>query len=108
MAANEAKKNEAGNVPRDSLLAMLAFVSSFRPCFLGRSASEGKTAEIDSGYFGGSVKPGNFKEHRRDRRLAVNQSGKRQSVIIVRERHGVKTTGAFPMVNRFASLRIMP
>src|SRR5580658_4465019 len=29
----------------------------------------GRTAEIDGGYFGGYVKPANYKENRRDRRL---------------------------------------
>ncbi len=29
--------------------------------------------EVDGGYFGGYVKPANFKDNRRDRRLAVNQ-----------------------------------
>lgn len=56
---------------------------------------EGKTAEIDGGYFGGYVKPGNFKENRRDRRLAVNQNGKRQAVVIVRERNGNSVPAVF-------------
>jgi transposase-like protein len=33
---------------------------------------EGETVEVDGGYFGGDVKPANFKENRRDRRLAKN------------------------------------
>src|SRR5712675_1480075 len=37
---------------------------------------EGKTAEVDGGYFGGHVKPTNQKEYRRDRRLQRNQSAK--------------------------------
>jgi hypothetical protein len=49
---------------------------------------EGKVAEIDGAYFGGYVKPGNRKESRRDRRLARNQTGKRQVVVIARERGG--------------------
>src|SRR5438105_12670564 len=36
---------------------------------------EGKEAEIDSGYVGGYGKPANLAEHRKDRRLAPNQSG---------------------------------
>ena len=36
---------------------------------------EGKTAEIDGGYFGGYVKPANLKEKCLDRRFAENQSG---------------------------------
>src|SRR4051812_10817216 len=35
---------------------------------------EGKTAEIDSGYFGGYVKPANKREDRKDRCLYRNQS----------------------------------
>ncbi len=53
-----------------------------------RIGGEGKVAEVDGGYFGGYVKPANYKENRRDRRLAKNQNGKRQVVVIVRERGG--------------------
>jgi transposase-like protein len=49
---------------------------------------EGKIAEVDGGYFGGYIKPANYKENRRDRRLAKNQTGKRRVVVIVRERGG--------------------
>lgn len=56
---------------------------------------EGKAAEIDGGYFGGYVKPGNFKENRRDRRLAANQNGKRRAVVIVRERNGNSVPAVF-------------
>lgn len=49
---------------------------------------EGETVEIDGGYFGGYVKPANHKENRRDRRLAKNQNGKRQVVVVARERGG--------------------
>jgi ISXO2-like transposase domain len=34
------------------------------------------------------VKPANFKENRRDRRLAENRSGKRRVVVVMRERGG--------------------
>src|ERR1700736_2062787 len=34
---------------------------------------EGKTAEVDTGYFGGYVKPANLKENRKDRRFLHNQ-----------------------------------
>lgn len=44
--------------------------------------------EIDGGYFGGYVKPANRKADRKDRRLKVNTSGKRQCVVIMRERNG--------------------
>ena len=42
--------------------------------------------EVDGTYFGGYVKPANEKKDRKDRRKKVHQSGKRQSVIVMRER----------------------
>lgn len=48
----------------------------------------GGIVEIDGGYFGGHVKPENRKEDRKDRRLKANTSGKRQCVVIMRERDG--------------------
>ena len=44
--------------------------------------------EMDGGYFGGYVKPENRKEDRKDRRLKANSSGKRECVVIMRERRG--------------------
>ena len=44
--------------------------------------------EIDGAYFGGYAKPENVKAKRRDRRLAINQTGKRQCVVVMREREG--------------------
>lgn len=44
--------------------------------------------EIDGGYFGGYVKPENRKEDRKDLRLKANRSGKRECVVIMRERGG--------------------
>jgi hypothetical protein len=56
---------------------------------------EGKQAEIDGGYFGGYVKPANLRENRRDRRLRMNQSGKRMCVVVIRERDGVTLPGVY-------------
>jgi transposase-like protein len=56
---------------------------------------EGKTVEIDGGYFGGYVKPANLADNRRDRRLRHNQSGKRKVVVIVRERGGNSVPAVF-------------
>ena len=53
-----------------------------------RMGGDGETVEVDGAYFGGYVKPSNFKEKRRDRRLAQNQNGKRRVVVVVRERGG--------------------
>jgi transposase-like protein len=44
--------------------------------------------EIDGAYFGGYAKPENRKEDRKDRRLLINRTGKRQCVVIMRERSG--------------------
>ena len=44
--------------------------------------------ELDGAYFGGHVRPENRKEDRKDRRLAENQTGKRQVVVVARERNG--------------------
>jgi hypothetical protein len=55
---------------------------------MGAFLMVGKVAEVDGGYFGGYQKPANYKDHRRDRQLAVNQNGKRKAVVIVRERNG--------------------
>ena len=55
----------------------------------------GTEVEIDGGYFGGYVKPANHKENRRDRRLAKNQNGKRQCVVVVRQRDGRTLPAAF-------------
>ena len=44
--------------------------------------------EIDGAYFGGYVKPANEKSNRKDRRLLENRTGKRQCVVIMRERGG--------------------
>ncbi len=48
----------------------------------------GGTVEVDGAYFGGHVRPANFKENRVDRRLARNQTGKRRVVVVMRERGG--------------------
>ncbi|CAN5697852.1 IS1595 family transposase [soil metagenome] len=44
--------------------------------------------EIDGAYFGGHVKPANRKADRPDRRLRANLNGKRQVVMVMRERGG--------------------
>lgn len=56
---------------------------------------DGETVEVDGGYFGGHIKPANHKENRRDRRLAKNQNGKRQVVVVMRERGGSTLPAVF-------------
>jgi transposase-like protein len=64
--------------------------------FKGRKVGgTGKVAEVDGAYFGGYIRPANYAEHRRDRRKLANQSGKRESVIIVRERNGNSVSAVF-------------
>jgi transposase-like protein len=46
------------------------------------------TVEVDGAYFGGKSKEKNVKAKRKDRRLAEEQTGKRQSVVVARERGG--------------------
>ncbi len=60
-----------------------------------RLGGDGETVEVDGGYFGGYIKPANEKENRRDRRLAKNQNGKRQVVVVIRERGGSTLTNVF-------------
>jgi hypothetical protein len=55
----------------------------------------GKVAEVDGAYFGGYQKPANHVENRRDRRLAINQNGKRRVVVAIREREGSSLTQVF-------------
>jgi transposase-like protein len=58
---------------------------------LSAEQAQGKlsgTVEVDGAYFGGHVKPTNKKENRRDRRKAEEQTGKRQVVVVARERNG--------------------
>lgn len=56
---------------------------------------DGRKVEVDSAYFGGYVKPANLRENRLDRRLSRNRSGKRQCVVVMRERDGHTLPAAF-------------
>src|SRR6195952_3253620 len=60
-----------------------------------RIGGEGRVAEIDGAYFGGHVRPENLATERIDRRLAENQSDKRQVVVAMRERGGRTLTQVF-------------
>lgn len=51
-------------------------------------ATLGGVVEVDGAYFGGYVKPANEKADRKDRRLLENRTGKRQVVVVARERDG--------------------
>lgn len=61
---------------------------------IGLAREEGALSgdvEVDGAYFGGYVKPANERTDRKDRRKTINQSGKRQVVIAMRERGGRTT-----------------
>jgi transposase-like protein len=100
---NEVKGKSALAISRDLGLAYKsAFVllHKLREAMAGELKArmiggEGKVAEVDGGFFGGYVKPANLKENRLDRRLASNQSGKRQCVVIIRERNGNSVPAVF-------------
>jgi transposase-like protein len=53
-----------------------------------KDATASGEVEVDGLYAGGHVRPANRKEDRIDRRKAENQTGKRQSVVVIRERNG--------------------
>ncbi len=95
------KEDEAGS--RD---LGLSYKASFVLCHKMREAmaeemrgrtvgGEGKVCETDGAYFGGYVKPANLHEDRKDRRFWKNQSGKRECVVIVRERNGNSVPAVF-------------
>jgi hypothetical protein len=62
-----------------------AMASSVKGLQIG---GEHREAGIDSAYFGSHVRPENLAADRVDRRLAENRSGKRQVVVVMRERGG--------------------
>ncbi|NDW03078.1 IS1595 family transposase [Jiella pacifica] len=72
------------------------YKTAFVLCHKLREAMANETAgftldgevEIDGAYFGGSIKPENRKEDRKDRRLKEHQTGTRRVVIALRERAG--------------------
>jgi len=58
------------------------------------SRGEGKTAEIDGGYFAGYIKPANQKEYRRDAALLAIRTASARCVII-RERGAIRFPAVF-------------
>jgi transposase-like protein len=90
---NGAKGHSALQLSRDlDVQYKTAFVLShkIREALAAEQAASVISGEVetDGAYFGGYVKPAN----RKDRRRKIYQSGKRQSVIVVRERDGETLT----------------
>lgn len=56
---------------------------------------DGDIVEVDGCYVGGSVRQANRREDRKDRRLAMHQTGKRRVVVAARERKGRTLTAVF-------------
>lgn len=71
----------------------------------------GETVEVDGGYFGGYIKLANHKELRRDRRPVKNQNGKREVVVVTRERGGRTLPAVFKSESAalsFITARVAP
>lgn len=95
--ANGAKGHSALQLSRDlNVQYKTAFVLAHKMreamAAQDKGAKVSGHVEIDGMYAGGYVKPANYKENRRDRRLVMNQTGKRQVVIAARERNGKTIT----------------
>lgn len=98
---NGAKGHAALQLSRDlSVQYKTAFVLShkLREAIASEQAQIGQLAghvEVDGAYFGGHIRPANYKENRIDRRRAKYQTGKRRVVVVMRERAGRTATGVF-------------
>jgi len=51
--------------------------------------------EVDGSYYGGHIREANMKAHRVDRRRSIIKTGKRQAVVVARERGGRTITAVF-------------
>ncbi|CAH2605727.1 transposase (plasmid) [Rhodovastum atsumiense] len=71
-----------------------------------RIGGAGREVELDGAYFGGHVRPKNLATDRVDRRLVKNQSGKRQVVVVMRERGGPTLVQVVPTED--AALPLIP
>ena len=94
---NGAKGVSALQVSRDlDVQYKTAFVLSHKLREAMAAEDMGQTlqgeVELDGAYFGGHIRPANRKTERRDRRLAIYQTGKRQVVVVGRERGGESIT----------------
>ena len=91
---NGAKGHSALQLSRDlDVQYKTAFVLShkLREAMATETADETLSGEVevDGAYVGGRVRKANKKENRVDRRLSQNQTGKRQVVVVMRERGGI-------------------
>jgi transposase-like protein len=113
---NGAKGYSALQLSRDlDVQYKTAFVLSHKIrealCAKRNNARVSGEIEIDGAYFGGHIRPANYKENRRDRRLAKNQTGKRRVVVIMRERNGQTLSFVFKFEEESIGIirdRVMP
>jgi hypothetical protein len=97
---NSAKGHSALQLSRDlDVQYKTAFVLSHKIREALSNTNKGKTldgvVEVDGAYFGGYIKPVNNKEHRLDRRLKFVQNGKREVVVVMRQRGGHAIANVF-------------
>ena len=97
---NGAKGHSALQLSRDlDVQYKTAFVLShkIREAITGQAVNKKLSGEVevDGMYVGGYIKPANHKENRRDRRLVRHQTGKREVVVVMRQRGGDTLTSVF-------------
>jgi len=91
---NGAKGHSALQLSRDlDCQCKTAFVLThkIREAIAAEQTAVGEVAgsvEVDGAYFGGYLKPANRREDRKDRRRRIYQTGKREVVVVMRERDG--------------------
>lgn len=90
---NAVKGISASQLSRDlDVQYKTAFVMAHKLREAMASETNGHTleneVEIDGAYFGGHIRPANYREDRVDRRKAEHQTGTRRVVIALRERKG--------------------
>jgi transposase-like protein len=94
--ANGVKGHSALQLSRDlncQYKTAFVFVHKIREAIAAESndltiGGASKVGEVDGAYFGGHSRKENKAEERKDRRLVEEQSGKRQVVVVMRERDG--------------------
>ena len=92
---NGAKGHSALQLSRDlDCQYKTAFILThkLREALAAEQAASVIEGEVDGAYFGGYVKPANNRVERKDRRRKIHQTGKRQVVVVARERNGETIT----------------
>ena len=91
---NGAKGHSALQLSRDldcQYKSAYVLAHKIREAMGAEQAAIGEVAgsvEIDGAYFGGHLRPANRREDRKDRRRRIYQTGKREVVVVMRERAG--------------------